>query len=116
MSETEQVNDLRLRLFGEFPDARLFRNNNGRLKDIYGNYVTYGLGKGTSDTIGFKPVVVTPELLGARLAVFCAIEVKNARGRATDAQRDFIELVNRSGGLAGIARSFDEAREILNRI
>ena len=44
---------------------------------------------------------------------FVAIEVKASRGRLTDEQAAFIELVRRSGGLAGVARSVADARAIL---
>lgn len=44
---------------------------------------------------------------------FVAIEVKAPRGRLTDEQSAFIELVRRSGGLAGVARSVADARAIL---
>ena len=44
---------------------------------------------------------------------FVAIEVKAGRRQLTDEQAAFIELVRRSGGLAGVARSVDDARAIL---
>ena len=57
---------------------------------------------GVSDLIGWTE--------GGR---FVAVEVKGPRGRITDEQAAFIELVRRSGGLAGVARSVDDARAIL---
>ena len=57
---------------------------------------------GVSDLIGWTE--------GGR---FVAIEVKAPRGRLTDEQAAFIELVRRSGGLAGVARSVDDARAII---
>ncbi len=44
---------------------------------------------------------------------FVAIEVKAPRGRLTDEQAAFLDLVLRSGGLAGVARSVDDARAII---
>ena len=44
---------------------------------------------------------------------FVAIEVKAGRRQPTDEQAAFIDLVRRSGGLAGVARSVEEARAIL---
>ena len=58
---------------------------------------------GVSDLIGWTE--------GGR---FVAVEVKGPRGRVTDEQAAFLELVQRSGGLAGVARSVEEAREILD--
>ena len=57
---------------------------------------------GVSDLIGWTE--------GGR---FVALEVKGPRGRITDEQAAFIDLVRRSGGLAGVARSLDDARAIL---
>ena len=44
---------------------------------------------------------------------FVAVEVQGPRGRITDEQAAFIDLVRRSGGLAGVARSVADARGIL---
>ena len=57
---------------------------------------------GVSDLIGWTE--------GGR---FVAVEVKGPRGRVTDEQAAFLELVRRSGGLAGVARSVDDARAII---
>ena len=58
---------------------------------------------GVSDLIGWTE--------GGR---FVAVEVKAGRRQPTDEQAAFLELVRRSGGLAGVARSVEEAREILD--
>lgn len=92
--------------------VRLFRNNTGALKDQHGRMVTFGLCKGSSDLIGWRTVTITPEHVGRQLAVFVAIEVKD-RGRATPEQQAFLDAVVTLGGLAGIARSVDDARAIL---
>lgn len=47
-------------------------------------------------------------------AIYTAIEVKGPRTRTTPEQRSFLELVRRSGGRAGIARSVEEAGLILS--
>ena len=53
------------------------------------------------------------DLIGWTHGRFVAIEVKGPRGRVTAEQAAFLELVRRSGGLAGVARSVDDARAIL---
>lgn len=75
--------------------------------------VRYGLCDGSSDLIGWVSHVVAPEDVGRTLAVFAAVEVKTQGGRATDAQRTFVHAVCESGGVAGIARSEDEAAALL---
>ena len=92
--------------------ARLWRNNTGALKDQRGQLVRYGLCPGSSDLIGFRTVVITPDMVGQRIAIFTAVEVKD-RGKPTDQQQAFINLVQQAGGLAGVARSVPEALSIL---
>ena len=71
-----------------------------------------GLLKGSSDLIGWIPVVVTQEMVGTTVAIFVASEVKTATGKRTPEQKNWINAVNRDGGRAGIARSAAEAVEI----
>ncbi|NBV62657.1 MAG: VRR-NUC domain-containing protein [Rhodobacteraceae bacterium] len=92
--------------------ARLWRNNTGALKDATGRLVRYGLCPGSSDLIGLRQVTITPDMVGQTLAVFTAIEVKD-QGRLTEQQRAFITMVQQAGGMAGVARSVDDARRIL---
>lgn len=108
--EAKVQNDIRIAC-GAGP-ARLWRNNTGALKDATGRLVRYGLCPGSSDLIGLRQVTITPDMVGQTLAVFTAIEVKD-RGRATPEQQAFIAMVQQAGGLAGIARSVDDARTIL---
>ncbi len=72
-----------------------------------------GLCQGSSDLIGYRSVLVGPEHVGRQLAVFAAVEVKSATGRATAEQRLFVEHVQIAGGCAGIARSVAEAQAIM---
>lgn len=62
-----------------------------------------GLCTGSSDTIGWT-----------RDGLFAAVEVKTKTGRASADQIRFIEAVRRAGGVAGVARSDDEALRILD--
>jgi hypothetical protein len=90
--------------------SRIFRNNVGALKDKSGRLVRYGLQKGSSDLIGWT----TKEINGQRIAVFTAIEVKD-KGRPTPEQLNFIAQVKAAGGIAGIARSPEDALEIVKQ-
>lgn len=92
--------------------ARLWRNNTGALKDAQGRLVRYGLCPGSSDLIGLRTRIITEADLGHRFAQFVAIEVKD-RGRLTPEQERFIAMVQQAGGLAGVARSPEDARAIL---
>lgn len=75
--------------------------------------IKYGLCVGSSDIIGWKSRVMQPQDVGVRYAIFAAIEVKAARGRASDDQNNFIAQVQAAGGIAGIARSEAEAEQLL---
>lgn len=99
--------------------CRLLRNNVGALPAPDGRLVRYGLGQsgasrvvGTSDLIGWRSRDITPDMVGQTIAQFVAIEVKD-RGRATPEQLTWLDAVTRAGGLAGVARSPDDARTIL---
>ena len=100
--------------------CKLWRNNIGvcfqapkHLRHQSTETVRYGLCNGSSDLIGYKVVDITPDMVGKQVAVFTAIEVKTLRGRASDLQDKFIQQVKQDGGLAGIARSVTEAKEII---
>jgi len=113
MSETKLLREIQLAC--SRGDARLWRNNVGRTQDIVPphRWIHYGLCVGSSDLIGLSSVIITSHDVGRRLAVFAAVEVKSQRGRATREQQSFIDTVSSLGGLAGIARSVEQARTIL---
>lgn len=111
---TEQHIQQRIRLACGNGSVRLWRNNVGRLLDQRGQMVTFGLCPGSSDLIGLRSVVITPEMVGQRVAVFCAIEVKSERGRVRAEQEAFLNHIKAMGGRAGIARSISDAEGILN--
>lgn len=113
--ETPTLQNIRLGV-GELPNVRLFRNNTGKLQDATGRWVEFGLCVGSSDLIGWTTREITPDMVGQKVAVFTAIEVKTASGDTRPAQVNFIDRVREAGGIAGIARSPEDAREIiLNR-
>jgi len=92
----------------------MHRNNIGAYRDETGRVIRYGVGNpGGSDLIGWTPVLITHEMVGGMLGVFTAIEVKAPRGRPTDAQLNFLRQVQLGGGIAGIARSTQDALALL---
>ena len=95
----------------------LFRNLVGKFKTVQGQWVNAGLGRGSSDLIGWTPVKVTKNMVGRRIAVFTAIEVK-VPGSRTEPRRlvdqeAFIAAVKRDGGYAGFADTVGRAKEII---
>lgn len=91
---------------------RLFRNNCGALKDENGRVVRYGIANDSpamnkriksSDLIGIRPVVITPDMVGSTIGQFVAREIKKAgwKYKGTEheeAQMRFGELVIGLGG------------------
>lgn len=112
-AETDLQQRIRLAL-GTQPDLRMFRNQVGSLPDPRtGRPVQFGLARGSADLIGWRTVVVTPDMVGQRLAVFTSIEVKTPTGRLTPAQQAWLGVVRGAGGIAGVARSVGAALEIV---
>ena len=112
--ETTLQQQIRLAL-GINPDVKAFRNQCGALPDPRtGRLVTFGLARGSADLIGWRTVVVTPEMVGTRLAVFLSIEVKTPTGRLrlTPQQHNWQAAVLAAGGIAGVARSVPDALRI----
>ena len=72
-----------------------------------------GLCRGGSDIIGIRPTVITQEMVGQTVGVFLADEVKTPTGRPTKEQLRFIEAVNNASGIAGIARSVEDALKLI---
>lgn len=78
--------------------------------------VHFGLAEGSGDLIGLHRVRIEQRHVGSTLAVFTSVEVKSARGATREAQRAFLHAVQTLGGLAGIARSVEDARRITERL
>lgn len=111
--ETKIQQQIRLGL-GTRSDLRLFRNQVGQLPDPRtGRPVQFGLAKGSADLVGWKTVTVTPDMLGQQIAVFTSIEVKTPNGRLSGPQRNWLHTVQTAGGIAGVARSPEDAALII---
>jgi hypothetical protein len=93
--------------------TRLWRNNTGTLRDQHGRPVSFGLCKGSADLIGYRSITITPDMVGQQVAVFASIEVKTPTGRIRPDQRAWMETVQAAGGIAGVARSVDDAQVLL---
>jgi hypothetical protein len=120
------MNEIRVSLSNG--DTRLFRQNSGeawvgqaiRLPDgsvLIKNPRRLIAGfTGLADIGGWHTVTVRRDMVGRKLAVYVAVEVKTKRGKATAAQDAFLEAVASAGGIAGVARSVAEARAVLKSL
>jgi hypothetical protein len=124
--ETSIQADIRLAQ-GLLPHVRLFRNNRGvawmgKIVSRIGRTVTlenarpveFGLTDGASDLIGLAQIVITPEMVGRRIAVFMAQEVKRPGAPVPEHQERFINFVSWFGGIAGIVRSPGDALSMVS--
>ena len=114
---------------GARPGVRLFNNpvgegwigkaaagsRPGSITLISPRRVVFGLAPGSSDLIGLRSVVITPEMVGKTIAQFVAPEVKTGSGRLEEAQPAFIRTVQQHGGLAGIVRSVEDMGRLLEQ-
>lgn len=109
-SEAAVLNAVRLE--ASHVGARVWRNNVGACEDKRGRLIRYGLANDSaamnkalksSDLIGIRPVLITPNMVGSMIGQFVAREVKRADWKYTGTEREnaqlrFLELVVSLGG------------------
>lgn len=78
--------------------------------------ITYGLMVGSGDLIGWTSRIITPGMVGQRVAVFTSEEVKTATGPTRDRQVKWRDAVAAAGGIAGIVRTPDEAVRLVGSL
>lgn len=98
---------------------KLWRNNSGAMINETGRLVRFGLGHvsnndtfKSSDLIGFTMVEVTAEMVGTKIPVFTAIEVKNSKWKYTEtdrevAQKKFMDVIKTNKGIASFVNSVE---------
>ena len=110
--------------------GQCWRNNVGACVDEKGNHVRYGLANTSrqmnrviksSDLIGYETVEITPDMIGKKVAIFTAFEIKEedwipaksgSRYDRENAQDKFMGIVREGGGIAGFVRSLADVAEI----
>ncbi|KXY09159.1 hypothetical protein AT267_06445 [Bacillus cereus] len=102
MKEIDVQNAIRLALN---PYAIVFRANVGTFKTADGRTVSTGLPKGFSDLFGYRKSD----------GKMFFIEVKNEKGRLRPDQKHFIETMHKNGAIAGVARSPEDAIELIRK-
>lgn len=102
IKEIDVQNAIRLALN---PYAVVFRANVGTFKTADGRTVSTGLPKGFSDLFGYRKSD----------GKMFFIEVKNEKGRLRPDQKHFIEAMHKNGAIAGVARSPEDAIELIRK-
>ena len=67
-----------------------------------------GLPVGFADLFGYTVMEITQDMVGRKVPIFTACEVKYGSTRSTKQQRAFIQLINDAGGIAAITRKLDD--------
>lgn len=103
----------------------LYRNNSGAMTDATGRTVRYGLGHTSpnqqfksSDFIGITEITITPAMVGQRIGVFTAPEIKKEgwkyKGdRREQLQKNFIDFIKSKGGIAEFCTSVDDFKKMI---
>jgi hypothetical protein len=125
MTETDIQRRIQLALSTEH--SRIWRNTVGqgwqgkvvsqsptRIVLEYYRAIEFGLAPGSSDLIGPTSIEIMPEMVGRRIAVFTAIEVKDIKKYPTPEQRRYVNMITELGGIAGVARSVEDAVNIVD--
>jgi hypothetical protein len=96
----------------------LLERNKRRLATPPGMKAPIELGwlcEGSADWIGYRSVVITPGMVGQRIAQFVAIEAKRADGGVVSKEQEaFLNALKDAGGVAGVARNAEDAEELLH--
>mgnify|MGYP000709089094 CR=1 FL=1 len=64
--------------------------------------INFGLCVGSSDLIGWTEIEITPEMVGKKVAIFTAFEVKKKGKKPSPQQAAFLDFVSKSGGITEI--------------
>lgn len=125
---SEAANQQQIRLMIGAAGMLPLRNNVGACQDQSGRLIRYGLMNESkelnkrfksSDLVIPRPVLITEQMVGQVVGVFCSIEAKHSDWKYSEnddhsvAQQRWHELIRSYGGWSGFARSVDEARGIL---
>jgi hypothetical protein len=77
----------------------------GRIVTLMGaRRLRYGLTEGSFDLVGWRPVVVTPDMVGKTLAQFATVDAKTAGySRLSPEQKVWARAVAAAGGFVAVA-------------
>jgi len=104
LTEKEIENDI-LKFLNMLPATKAWKNQSVGIFDPVKK--VYRMNKGAFTAKG------SSDILGICNGVMLCIEVKSAKGKPTQSQLDFIDIMNHLGALAFIARSVDDVKKEL---
>jgi len=72
--------------------------------------IKYGLAVGSADQIGWLSVKITQEMVGQTVAKFASVESKYNDTPTTIEQKNWCEVINKSGGFARVIHSIEDLK------
>lgn len=91
--------------------GQVYRAKGGERVISAPRFVEFGLIKGSGDGIGWRSMVITPDMVGKTVAVFLSVETKAGRGKAEDDQLRWQANVQRAGGIAIVTNDAQQAAQ-----
>lgn len=86
------------RLLREYPSG------GRRIYEIEGQPIRFGLGTGTLDLVGWRPVRITADMVGTVIAQYAEVDAKTQGYRRMNAeQKNRARAIREAGGFAGVA-------------
>lgn len=84
-------------------NIKLWRNNVGLFYNYRRDPIRCGLCPGSADLIGFESIIITPEMLGKRLAVFRADEIKKDKNQKLSPQQiEWLSMCKEMGAIINV--------------
>lgn len=109
------VNKVIIQTAREF-GSKLWRNRRGMLPLPNGGMLPFGLGPaGFPDDCGYTPIVITPEMVGRKVAVFTAFEAKTDEGVLASHQEAVLNELRDDGCIVGVATCGEDVRDGFRR-
>jgi len=115
-----------IQIFAPNINCTLLRNNSGAAETVEGRQIRFGLGNiskahneriKSSDLIGVTTLTITQEMVGMKVGVITAVEVKKEKWKFTATKREiaqlaFIDWMKSRGAYAGFANSIESFKDI----
>lgn len=84
--------------------GQVYKAKGGERLIIAPRQLSFGLCEGSGDFIGFVPIEITTSMVGLKLPVFASAEMKTARGRVSDAQKDWGAFLTARNAISLVVR------------
>lgn len=78
--------------------------------------VDFGLFPGSPDDVGWRSIIVTPDLVGKRIAIAVGFEYKKKKGQRRKKQKDTIKKMQEWGCIAAFIEGIDDAERAINQV